>query len=258
MDYRSDLYSLGVTLYEALGGKAVARGQYENLSFANEAIPPQIDDLIQECLLPRDERVLTAKSFGARLAEALRPVKPLAEVLAHGKLHELGIAIEELRPDQFAKLPPGQRGLILAKTDDIVKSGDHALRFAAEQMLNLLLTRAVLISEEEYRDIVVPAIEWGFDTDRGSASLRRSLEDAACTARDASHRVIRESFCDYLSSVGATNKPGWFLHSARDVIEALLANPVCGEGAKELVRLLKEVNEAQRGLSAAEDAKGVS
>ncbi len=250
VDARSDIYSLAVTLYEALAGKPVPIGQYEALAAANEAIPPQIDDLIRDCLLPKERRPDTAKSFGSRLAGALRPVKPFSEVLAYGRLHELANAVEEFTPEEFAKLPEGQRVLILAKISDIVGSGEAQLQYASERFLELLLERGILLSESEYCEVVIPSIRWGFELKfaqhLGRDSLRRALERAAYTARGSSHEVLRQEFAKFLEQADMKNKEDWYLHAVRQVLQALLANPSCTGQSGELVQGLRTVNQLQR------------
>ena len=53
-------------------GKPITFGTYEELSLVNEAIPPQIDELIKDSPLSRERRVESAKSFSTRLSGALR------------------------------------------------------------------------------------------------------------------------------------------------------------------------------------------
>jgi hypothetical protein len=118
----------------------------------------------------------------------LSATKPLSEVLAHGRLHELASALEDLSAEDFCKLPEGQRVLILAKIADIVSSGESQLQIASEQFLNLLLPRGLLLEKEDYRQIVHPAIVWAFERTFGgpfvgSSKIRRALEDAAHSSR---------------------------------------------------------------------------
>jgi serine/threonine protein kinase len=195
VDSRSDMYSLGVTFYEVLAGKRIPPGNYEPLA-ANEAIPPQIDELILDCLERSKERRLeSARLFMARLAGALsQPSKPLSDVLAHGRLHELAAAIENLSATEFSVLPPGQRILILSKFVDIVGSNEPSLLYAAERLLQLMLTRGLLLDSASYREIVAPAFEWAFERDfegrQGREPIRKALEEAAFLARDGAYEVL--------------------------------------------------------------------
>jgi serine/threonine-protein kinase len=250
LDARSDVYSLAVTLYEALAGRSIPVGTYGELSSANEAIPPQIDDLIRDCLLPKNRRLGSAREFSSRLAGALRPLKPLSEVLAHGRLHELAGAIEELTPDEFVRLPLGQRDLVLLKLGDIVGSGEAELQFASGRFLELLVPRAIHLPSNDYRDIIRPAIQWGFKREFGDRigreGLRRELENAAFTARAEAHTVLREEFGLFLKNEDLADKDDWWLHAIRQVLQTLLSNPACTAGTENLVERLKEVNRIQR------------
>jgi eukaryotic-like serine/threonine-protein kinase len=67
LDHRTDIYNLGVCLYEALAGIPLQPGDYRPLASLNELIPPAIDELITGCLEPKSDgyrvrRLLAATS----------------------------------------------------------------------------------------------------------------------------------------------------------------------------------------------------
>ena len=252
VDRRSDIYSLAVTLYETLAGNSLRAGPtYQALSTLNETIPPQIDDLILACLEERDRRLDSAKLFSSQLAGALQlPSKPLSDVLTHGRLHELSISLEALTASDTAHLPVGQRDVMLTKIIDVVGSNDANLEFPAERLLELMVTRGLFLPKDDYRDIVIPAIEWGFDRYFGSRlgkqTIREALEQAAFASRGDAHQVMMEEFTKFFSRTNFEDKPDWYLHAIRELVIALMANPSCVEGSPELKTVLRQVNKIQR------------
>lgn len=241
-------------MYEALAGKRPPVGTYADLAATNEAIAPEIDDLIVKCLVEdREQRLNSLKAFTTQLEGALRPTRPLSEVLSHGKLHELAAAIERYTPQEFAKLPAGQRGLILAKVTDIVGSGDDRLEFAAEHFLRILLITGLRLPKNDYREIVVPAIEWAFQRDfngrLGKNHIRVALEQAASASDGDAHSVLMEEFAKFLSQVELDEQEPWYFHALREVIEALLANPAGSTDPDNLLDALRRINKVQRSRS---------
>lgn len=254
VDAKTDLYSLGVTLYESLAGKPIPVGQYQDLSAYNEAIPPQIDELIQECLQPAATRLASPRHFISRLAGALKPQRPLSVVLAHGKLHEVGSALEELSAEEFARLPTGQLGLILEKVEDVVSSGDSSLKFASESLLGLLIGRAILINPDDYRMIAKATYQWAFEEQlgghQGSWRLQAGLKDASELVKKDAHAVLVDEGMEFLNEKTLPDKPDWYLKSVREILTSLLANPNCASGVDRLRSKLREVNQVSRARRA--------
>lgn len=251
VDTKSDLYSLGVTLYEVLAGRAIAVGDYEELSTVDESVPPQIDELIQECLLPADRRVPSAKVFSNRLAGSLRVTKPLSEVLSHGRLHEVAGAIEQLDADDFSRLPKGQRALVLLKCEDVVSSGVENLRSAGISFLETLLRIGLHLPKDDYRKIVTPSINWAYEEysfgKQGNGILQTALDRAATEARSDAHTVLAEELLAFLKSKeDLASKPNWYLQVLRNLLNSLMANQVCEDNIAELSNAMRDINRIQR------------
>jgi hypothetical protein len=136
-----------------------------------------------------------------------------------------------------------------------VYSEKPTLEVASERFLELMLARGIFLPKEDYREIVIPAIQWAFEKSfvsrLGKASLRDSLEEAAFISRSDAHEVLMEEFIRFLQRTDLDDKEGWFLHAIREVISSLMANPACTSSPPELKAAFRTVNKIQRSHAAA-------
>ena len=102
LDGRSDLYSLGITLYETLSGHLPHPGGYQSLADQNEAIPPSFDDLIKSCLAQdRNVRIQSAQEFIKQIRFVFRTDVPLSTLLTEARLHEICAALRQMSAEDF-------------------------------------------------------------------------------------------------------------------------------------------------------------
>lgn len=246
---QSDLFSLGVVLYECLSGERPAIGAYRPLNSINEGIPPAVDDLIRDCLRTRETRVQTAAEFSERLVRALRPTNSFPETLAQGALHEIQAALNEMTAEDFALLSEGQRVLIKSRLTDLVKTDMPTMKHAVASLLSVLVRVAQQTNSAYYGGILTNAFDYGYkkvygDRWQGSPQLRSALNQAALEAR-TSHRVFCTGLLAFISDdVTFEDHDKWYYHDLRILLQNLLANTHCtDEHAGLLGEHLERVNE---------------
>lgn len=251
LDGRSDLYSLGITLYETLAGHLPHPGGYQPLSDSNEAIPPGIDDLIRECLAQdRAARLQSAFDFIKRLRSVFRTDVPLSTLLTEARLHEVVAALRRMSAEDFASKPKGQKLLLVTRLKDLLRIDKPELRTATAQVIELLTRLARFESQKEYGPIVIAAFQWGFDKAygqnwTGDQDIRDAIADAARSANGDAHAVLADEFVKFVTAKDLSDLPRWYNHDLRIQVMALLANPACSEEAAEaLATLYDQINEA--------------
>ncbi len=139
LDGRSDLYSLGITLYETLSGHLPHAGGYQSLSDLNEAVPRAIDELIQECLTQdRHARIQSAQEFVREIRSAFRSDIPFSKLLAEARLHEIAAALRPMSAEEFTSKPRGQKLLLINRLKDLVRTDRQELRNGTAEVIALL------------------------------------------------------------------------------------------------------------------------
>ncbi len=251
LDGRSDLYSLGITLYESLSGHLPHPGGYQPLADANEAIPPAIDSLIKECLAQdRNLRLPSASEFIKRLRSAFRTDVPLSTLLTEARLHEVVAALRQMSAEDFASKPKGQKLLLINRLKDLLRTDKPELQIATAQVIALLTSLARLEAAQEYAPIISAAFVWGYEKQYGTnwvgqPDIRDALIDAAKSANVEAHKALAHGFLEFVDQKDFTGKQRWYPHDLRLLVMALLANPACGEKeAESLAEVYDRINEA--------------
>jgi serine/threonine protein kinase len=250
LDGRSDLWSLGITLYETLSGHLPHPGAYQDLSDANEAIPPAVDALIKDCLVhDRLSRIPTAGDFIKRLRSAFRSDVPLSTLLTDARLHELIAALRQLSAEDFTARPRGQKLLLINRLKDLVRIDKTDLQTATAQFIALLVRLCRFETPNDYQPVVTFALEWGFEKSygpnwQGDEDIRDGLVEAAKGANAVAHRVLSDALLAFLEPKQLANFQRWYLHGLRLLVASLLANTNCGDKADDLALIYDKMNVA--------------
>jgi serine/threonine protein kinase len=251
LDHRSDIYNLGVCLYETLAGIAIQPGDYRPLASVNELIPPAIDELVQNCLEAKERRLPNAQAFATDLASALTPRASLTIVLAEGRLSDLETALAELTPPEFAERPAGQRALIVSKVVDLTESGNPRLEAPIFILLQHLVRLGVALDPSEYEEIIELSLTWGFKHkyqtgEVGKARIRRELAQQAASLPPGVYSMVAEKVLDFLGEEPLEDYDEFQLNGVRELVSNLMANRSCEKEAVALAKIRRQVDSEQR------------
>ncbi|GJQ22149.1 MAG: hypothetical protein HBSIN02_25040 [Bacteroidia bacterium] len=246
----SDLFSLGVVLYESLSGSKPTVGQYVPLNSINETIPSTIDELVRRCLLDARTRIQTAVEFSDQLKNALRPRASFSIVLSEGSLADVHLGLTQMSPEEYANLPKGQRTLIISRLKDLIRvNAPHMLNPIAS-LLSELCRLGHFSPKPDFPFIVEKAVEFGYETRyttlwTGNISIRNTLNASALTCHSEPHRIITEKTLAHWTNIDTvTQKESWYHHDLRVLLQNLLANNQCPDDlSTTLAEKLDRLNE---------------
>lgn len=253
LDTRSDIWNLGIVLYECLAGSRPRAGEYRALNTFNEAIPPGIDELIRSCLREREDRLVSVSEFYEQLSKALRPHSDFAVVLTQGALHEIQLFLSRLDPNSYAHIRKSQRILVMSRVRDLISSDEVRLQKPVAVFLEILLRIAHSADEKDYQYIVEKTFHYGYNKTygedwQGDRALRETLNDVAIFCPSAPHSIITiETLGLIAKHPDLASAEGWYHHDLRVLLQNLLANEYCSDAhAEELGDRLNKLNSMRR------------
>ncbi len=249
-----DVYSLGIVLYECLSGRLPGVGEYQALNTLNEAIPPAIDDLILSCLREnKAQRLSSATDFFQELTKALQPHASFAEILSRGSLYETQTALSQIDSHQYAKLPAGQKVLMIAKMKDLIEIDQLNTRSAIALLLSELVRVGYRTRAKDYTFVIGQSLDYGYEKQSngigiGNTQLRESLNNVAIECDESAHQIISEVLLSFLESLETIDgKERWYYQDIKILLQNLLANTKCAdEYAEPLGTHLEKVNHLSR------------
>jgi serine/threonine protein kinase len=251
LDQRTDIFNLGVCLYETLSGSPIQPGDYRPLATLNEVIPPAIDELVLSCLESKERRLPNAQTFARDLASALTPKASLTSVLAEGRLSDLDTALAEMTAAEFAARPAGQRALIFAKVFDLTESGNPRLELPIVGLLQHLIRLGKDLEPGAYEEVIGLGLTWGFrhtyeTGEVGKARLRRELAAQAPSLSPAIYAMAAERVLAFFGEQPVAEYDEPQLNGARDLVSNLLANRSCDSEAPALAALRRQIDAEHR------------
>ena len=236
LDSSSDIFSLGIVLYEVLCGTRPSIGEYKPLSSHNEAIPSTVDNLVRDCITTKDKRIKTAEEFYNRLTFALRPSSNLGTTFSQGTIADIIASIEGLNHISFSTLPAGQRVLLFTKLRTLTAADEFRMRNPTASFINAVLKVCGRLDENNFRFITSKSILYGFeiqygDTWIGNPSLRQELAILSILAEHNQHKFLTDELLKYLADKDYTGKGDWYLGDLKSIIQNLLANDQCDDNS---------------------------
>jgi serine/threonine protein kinase len=229
----SDIFSLGVVLYECLAGSKPTIGQYLPLNTINEAIPSTIDELIRRCLQDKTTRLQSATEFFDQLRSALRPRANFSFLLSQGSLADVHLSLTRMSPDEYINLPLGQRILILTRLKDMIRVNAAHMRNPTASLLSEMVRLSYRAPTNDYEYIIENALNYGYEVEyseqwKGNISIRNALNNISLVCHSNSHRLISSKVIDFWIDIARVEgKEPWYTHDLRILLQNLLANDQC-------------------------------
>jgi len=254
----SDIFSLGITLYESLTGSIPTYDPYANISENNESIPPAIDELIKSCMVKDSAlRLQSAKEFHSQINNVLRLDIPFSTLLTESRLYEIQIALSRMSAEEFHSKPLGQKLLIISRVKDLIITKSQYMHGATLELLKVLINLCIYEEESEFKFIFSSSLEWGFEMSfgenwQGNSDLRMNINNICKKINSDSFKIASSCLLDFIKEKNLEEKQKWYLHDLRPIVMSLLSNPNGNVYIRDLQSLYEDINKCSHKYYEAE------